>query len=142
MEKKDNRTVTQETKDKNFVTGEVVEPSEEQVFRKKVEQVYTKKLIPLGKDKEGKLWRLRYDFSSIAFDPKANTWKVAALWFNPEREDGKTKFTLWKQPEILLYKEKKFSSKMEKWMKKKYKVNFNNIKVSSIIKKIAESTEG
>lgn len=142
MEKKYNRTVTPETKDKNIVTGEDVELSEEQNFQKKVEQVFTKELIYFGKDKEGKLWHLKYDFSSVAFDPGSNKWRVAALWFNPEREDGKTIFTFWKQPEILLYEEKKFSSKMEKWMKKKYKVNFNNTEVSSTIKKIAESIEG
>lgn len=114
----------------------------EEEFDDKVDKMFAKVKIPLGVDEEGKKWYFEYDFASIAWHPVEVRWKIASVWFIAKRADGETKFSLWKQPELVLYKSNKFTPKMEKWIRKKYKLDkFNPAQVAAKIVKAAELIE-
>ena len=116
----------------------------EEEFDKRVEERFKDELVFLGTDKNNKELFLRFDFASVAFNPIKEEWVVAGVWFHViDKDEEDPKFTWWKQPEILLYQRNTFSKKMEKFMRKKYKLaEFDNEKVSSEIVKIAESVDG
>lgn len=105
----------------------------EEEFRNHVKRGFSKP-IPLGVNSKGESLFLIYDLSAVAIHPKDGQWRVASLWFTVVDKDGRLKFTVWKQPEIHLWKEEKdFPPKVKAWMIKKYDITKWNKKVSKII---------